>query len=276
MNDRDTDTFERFARRLARIEAEVKDPPPFGTAPRATRPVLRPNRTAVARVVAVLVMVVLLVGIAPLIGGRPTNPATSSVPAGIGAASAMPSSAPGSSLPTADALVALDPVSPPEELPGPCLGHDTIYDRARTTVEEDVANSTAVVIGTITGIGGGQWNTPGGNAPNVDHLSGWSVIRFLRVGVDTVVNGKAPGTVTLWVPGGQIGCQMFSVGGFAGIEVGSRDVFFLRNARPRSNVTGVDQAWQVWSMDGDRVATAFEGHLPVAALIERARSTSAP
>jgi hypothetical protein len=381
MNDLDDDTFEQFARRLARIDAEVKDPPPFGSPRHAAHPE-RANRAAIARVVAALAVVAVVFLVMPLVGRPTTDKPGSSVAAAIGGGSVTPEPtvAPGASgttvmvegwpascadvdpavcegvaalainnlgrnspsgplavdtrpicpavpswanpahcwqvstpvstdtvcmvvairstdgkyaqvagdvpgrasLPTDPRgcppgvdLPPLDPASPPEPMHvhGPCLDHATVYDRLRTTVEQDAARSTAVVIGTITAIGQAQWNNPGGHASSADHVGPASVVRFLRVAVDTVVRGAAPGVVTLSVPGGEIACQTFSVGGFGGIEVGSRDVFFLGDDELRIESAGVEQAWQVWPIDGGDVTTAFDGQVPLATFIARAAAT---
>jgi hypothetical protein len=379
MNDLDGDTFERFARRLARIDAEVRDPPPFGSSRRAARPA-RATRAVIARIVAALAIVAIVIAVMPLVGRPTTNEPGSSVPAAIGGGSVTrePTIAPGASgtmvevqgwpascadvdravcegvaalainnlgrnrpsgvmavdtrpicppvpswadpshcwqvstpvstdtvcmvvakrstdgkyaqvagdvpgrasmpgdprgCPPDVDLPPLDPVAPPEELPGPCLGHETVFDRLRTTIEQDSGTSTAVVIGTISAIGGGQWNTPGGNAPDVDHIGPSSVVRFIRVDVDAVVRETAPGVLTLSVPGGQIGCHTFGVGGFGGIEIGARDVFFLRDLEPRTDAAAVIGAWQVWPIEGGDVSTAFDGQIPVATFIVRAAAT---
>ena len=380
MNEPD-ETFERFVRRLARIESEVKDPPPFGIERRRGAGLgRRPGRRSILRAGAVLATIVVIAALAPLIASSPSLAPTSSDPALGGgsnapARSTSPSSGPTSTTvmvgewqaacgavdpavcqgvaalainnlgrnrptgvltvlsrpacpqvpnwadgsrcwqvytpvstgtvcmvvakrstdhqyaqvagdvpgraslpgdtkgcPPDEALVPLDPASPPKVPLGPCQTVVAIDDRLLTTIEKDAANATAVVIGTVTGVGNAQWNTLGGLQLNGNPSEPSQVFRLLRVNVETVVKGSVPEILTLWIPGGDIGCHGFW-GGMRGEgrpEVGSRYAFFLQATAPRTDLPGIDQAWQIWSIDGDRVTTTFEGSVPLSTFIERA------
>jgi hypothetical protein len=382
MNEPD-ETFERFVRRFARIEVEVKDPPPFGVGRRRGAALgRRPGRRSFLLAGVVLATIVVITALAPLIGSLPSVVPTSSDPALVGgsnapARSSIPSPWPTSTTvmvgewqascgavepavcqavaalainnlarnrptgvltvesrpacpqvpewadgsrcwqvytpvstgtvcmvvakrstdhqyaqvagdvpgraslpgdtqgcPPEEALVPLDPASPPVVPPGPCVTVVAIYDRMRTTIERDAGNATAVVIGTVTGVGQAQWNSPGGIRPNETsgHIGPSLAMRLLRVNVETVVRGSASPVLTIWIAGGEIGCHGYR-GGVLGIErpeVGSRYAFFLRAAAPRTDLPGIDQAWQVWSISGDQVTTAFEGKVPLSTFIERA------
>ena len=382
MNESDDRTFERFARRLAAIEAEVKDPPPFSTARGGGPVLLRPGRRSISGLVAALAVVVAVVAVAPLISNRPPLPPTSSQAAVVGgsngpARSASPSSSPSATsimvdkwpascvgvepdvcqrvaalainnlarnqpsgpltvvsrpvcplvpdwadgtrcwqvytpllpgtvcmviakrsaddqygqvagdepgratspgdipgCPPDEALVPLDPASPPEDVPGSCQTVVVMEDRALTTIEQDAENSTAVVIGTVTGIGEAQWNTPLGDRPTGTSIGPSQVFRLIRVDVRTVVKGSVPTVLTLWIPGGQIGCHGFwgGIRGSGRPDVGSRYALFLGNAasRTRRALPGIVPAWQIWSIEGDIVTTTFEGRVPLATFIKRA------
>jgi hypothetical protein len=276
VNESDDRTFERFVRRLAAIEAEVKDPPPFGVgrlAPRGGSIGLRVDNLSIARLMAVLVLIVGVAVAAPIVGGGPSTPLTST------AAAVAPDTSPSPALPLSPgpsdmALTPLDPAIAPSDLPGPCQTVVTMDDRALTTIEQDAANSTAVVIGTVTGVGKAQWNTALGDRPNGNSTGPSQVFRLVRVDVETVVKGSVPTILTLWIPGGEIGCHGFW-GGIRGIgrpDVGSRYAFFLGNgaSRTRRALPGVVPAWQIWPIHGDRVTTEVEGSVPLATFIERA------
>jgi len=270
MNDSDELVFERFARRLSGIEAEVKDPPPFGVErrPHAGGNIgLRVANLSIARLLTVLVLIVGIAVAAPILGGGPSTPPAST------AAAVAPVVSP-SQAPSDAALVPLDPATAPTDLPGRCQTVVTMDDRALTTIEQDAANSTAVVIGTVTGVGKAQWNTLLGDRPNGSSTGPSQVFRLVRVDVETVVKGSVPMVLTLWIPGGQIGCHGFW-GGIRGIgrpDVGSRYAFFLGSpaSRTRRALSGVVPAWQIWSIDGDRVTTDSDGKVPLATFIERA------
>lgn len=267
MSQRDSETFARFARRFSAINAEIGDPPlarwRAGGTP--TRLRTRPVMTAIAVVAVVTALAVL----SPWPTGRLGPTPTGSGPA-VGGVASSPSPPPSSAPPT-ESEVPLDPRTPPEELAGPCLNHITVFDRMTTTVEQDAAISSSVVIGTITGIGKAQWNTTDGAPPSERHdIEPSRVMRLLRVKVETVVKGAAPAVATLSIPGGTIGCHRFDMGGFAEAQIGGRYVFFLNGATPRHAIEGAISAWQTWSIEGNRVATSFEGSLPIDMFIKRA------
>jgi hypothetical protein len=271
MSEHDTETFAGFARRFRAIEGEIGDPPPLGWSAGGNpgRPRSKPFLPSTAVIALAMVVAVL----SPLLAGR-NGPLSGANGSAAGGGATTPS-APASSLspspsPSASGLVSLDPLAAPEELPGPCLNHTTVFDRARTTIEQDAAMSSVVVIGTITEIGEAQWNTTDGRAPRGRDIEPSHVLRLLRVKVESVVNGTAPSVVTAWIPGGQIGCHGFTMGGFADAQVGRRYVFFLNETPPRNGISGVSAAWQTWSVEEDSVVTSFEGNVPLGVFVERA------
>ena len=267
MNEDDSEIFARFARRFRAIDAEVGEPP---IAPwRADRTPSRLGFRGFLPATAVVVLVVALAVLSPPFAGRDGPPSSAGGPTVGGVVPTSPAP-PASPVPTASDLVPLDPMTPPEELAGPCLNHTTVFDRAVTTVEQDAAKSSTIVIGTITGIGKAQWNTADGRPPGLSGIEASRVFRLLRVDVETVVLGKASAVETFWIPGGMIGCHYFTTGDFAAAQVGRRYVFFLDGSPPRKSIAGAIAAWQTWSIEGLSVATSFEGDLPLEIFIKRA------
>jgi hypothetical protein len=266
------ETFERFARRLADIEAEVKDPPPLGVAGAGTAIGLRPSVRSISRALAVATVVVVAAAVIPFIAGGRTSPPISSSQVGLGG-SISPSPASPSPTPTGQGLPPLDPARPPEEPSGPCINQVTVFDRMRTTIEQDASRSIAVVIGTITGVGKAQWNTPDGRPRGGSDLVASRVLRLLRVDVETVAKGSTPKVITVWIPGGLIGCHGFFIGDFGDPRVGSRYVFFLGGSAPSARLDGVTGAWQMWFVEDDLVQTSFDGRVPLATLITRVSSS---
>jgi len=267
MNERDTDTFARFGRRMALIEAEIKNPPRLDVS-QIDRYAVRKPASRRAPALAGVALVVAVVVVASLIADRRPAP-SATVPAGAGDSSGVPA-ATASSVPSVAALVPLDPASSPEEPTGPCLSHTTVYDRLRTTIEQEANMSSAVLVGTVSAIGKAQWNTEDGRMPSSEQLEPSQVMRLVRVGVEIVVTGTATGIITVQIPGGLIGCHGFYVGLFAEPKVGSRYLMFLGNVDAGST-EGVVGAREVWAIEGDMVSTAFDGFLPLATVIERAR-----
>jgi hypothetical protein len=105
MDDHDKETFARFERRLATIEAEVKDPPPFIA---RTRPVARLQRASrsLAAVGGVAVLVVAVLAFGPMLtADRATGPTASSRASNEASRSAFPTSPEPS--PSADAAARL-------------------------------------------------------------------------------------------------------------------------------------------------------------------------
>jgi hypothetical protein len=269
MNESDELVFERFARRLTAIEAEVKDPPPFSSARPSGALLPRPGGSSIARAVAALAVVVAVIAVAPLIGGRHATSPTPSTAGGVAGLSTPPATS--SPTPSAVALQQLDPAASPEELPGPCLTRATVYDRMVTSIEQDASSANAIVIAKVVRIGGAQWNTQSGRPSGEHDLDAFHVMRRFEVSVETVVRGTPPRVAVLWIDGGVIGCQVFL--GPASVEVGSRYVLFVTNAAPRTAFDGYGYAWRVWPITGNLVSTEFDGELPLTTVIKRA-STS--
>jgi len=269
MNEDDELVFERFARRLSRIEAEVKDPPRLNAGSRFDAGQRsRQDRRSSLRAVAVVAGVAAIAVAASFIGARPTTGPSASVRAAVGGPSSPPPASE-SAAASEMALVPLDPASPPDEPPGPCQTVRVMTDRMRTTIEEDAARSSAVVIGTVTGVGRAQWNTPSSARPNGANIGPSLVMRLVRVHVEIFARGRKLSPITVWVQGGQIGCHGYWAG-VGDIAVGSRSAFFLVPNVPRAIVPDVQEAWQIWSISGDQVATEFEGKVPLSTFIERA------
>lgn len=377
MNERDADTFARFARRFTQVEAEVKDPPPLEQVRRDTTVRLGPIHRSMASAAGAVALVVIAVSLVPFIAGGITAPPVPSSPATSGSSSTPPPSAssadpvmvsgpdwsatcgevepvvcegvaalaqnnlgrarpsgvltvqarpvcppvshrydptlcwqvyspvsngtvcmviakrsdeggygqvagdvPGRQsqpsdvpgCPSGTALVPLDPSPPPERFTGPCGGHYEIYDRFATTIEQDVRWASTVLVGTVTGVGKAQWNTPDGDPPKRSNPR--PPLRLLRVEVETLIKGTTAGVTTLWITGGVIGCHSFGSSEIpVEVEVGSRFVFFLADARSaRRGLESVPGVAQMWPVEGDQVRTRVEGVVPLLTFIERAIS----
>lgn len=52
------------------------------------------------------------------------------------------------------------------------------------------------------------------------------------------------------------------------IAVGDRFVVFPGGAAPRNGLTGVVQAWQLWSINGNSITTSFTPTLPLQEVLE--------
>ena len=273
MTDRDDDTFNLFAERFARIEPLVSD-----------RPTTRRRRATVGPLVVATVAVIaaaVLGGVA--LGGRlaSTGPATSdpgaartNAPAIGPSFAASPQDRPSSE---SVALVPLDPAQSPREIPPPCLIHATMTDRLMTTPAQDATSSLTVLVGRVSGVGAAQWNTSDGQPPGEVDQDAGSVLRLVRIDVESTIRGVAvPAVITVWIPGGTIGCQQYLIGGFrSDLAVGDRYVVFLRSGLPRTGLTGVFQAWQLWSISGDSVATEFTPNVRLQELLDQLRAGAA-
>jgi hypothetical protein len=276
MTDRDDDTFNQFAERFARIEPLVSDRPTTNARPRTVR------RVAVA--VATVALIVAAVGLGGVVlGGR----LASSGPAASGAVAVKtiaptigPSTAaspPGQPSSDPVSLVPLDPAQPPRELPPPCLIHMTTTDQLITTPAQDATSSLTVLIGRVSDVGSAQWNTPDGQPPGKVDLDAGSVLRLVRIEVESTIRGVAvPSVITVWILGGTIGCQQYLIGGFPrDVAIGDRYVVFLRSGLPRTGLTRVFQAWQLWSIRGDSVATESTPNVRLEELLDQLRSGAA-
>lgn len=177
------------------------------------------------------------------------------------AASAEPSGAVGAD------LIPLDPVTPPVEADGECAYWHATIDRVPMTMEQLAGASSAVVRAVVEDIGGAQWNTSDRNPPRDMEPAWWHVMRLVRLKPIEALIGE-PGTTTVWVPGGTIGCLTFVVQGFE-IDVGREYLFFLFDKEPSSAIEGTLQARQYWPIEGDAVSSPLEGKLPFEVVEER-------
>lgn len=202
--------------------------------------------------------------------------AACSVPGSSGPAStltgAAPSSSPGgpdrTETPASDdseALdIPLDPLTPPPELPGECLGHGMVEDGVPPTVEVATRRADAVVEVTVLDVGEAQWNTKDGRLPTgeVEYLDPSNVLRLLRVRVDRTQAGSMPTeTATVYVLGGTIGCHRFIVAGLADPVPGKRFLMFL--GASRSRFAAVRQVQELWPIEDGAVITPVDGRVPV-------------
>jgi hypothetical protein len=275
MTDRDDETFSRFAERFAKIEPLVSD-----------RPATSDRRAAIRRgpatVVAMFVIALVVGGV--VLGGRPGQLGTAAS-GPVADATTVPSVAatdPSSPSPRRStepvALAPLDPAQPPREVPPPCLVHMTTTDRLLTTPAQDATSSLTVVIGSASGVGAAQWNTVDSQPPRQDDADAGSVLRLVRIEVESTIRGvPVPSLITVWILGGAIGCQQYWIGGFPPtIAVGDRYVVFLRSGVPRIPLDGVFEAWQLWAIHGDSVTTEFTPNLRLDDVLNQMRGDSAP
>lgn len=280
MTDQDDETFARFAGRFARIEPLVADRPRTLARRRSVwSAVLASAGVAVAVLVIGGVVLGGRLGFMAPVASQPTgddgsygaSPGVSTVPGPTPVA-------PSSGLVAPGALVPLDPAEPPEELPPPCFATTTMYDRMVTTPAEDAARSVTVLVGRVTGVGAAQWNTAGGRAPATDHPDAANVMRLLRIEVEETIRGKpVPSVITIWIPGGTIGCHQFDIGGTPrNIAVGDQFVVLIGDGEPRSGLDGILPASQLWPTDGTRVTTEFDPNLPLAGVLEQMRASPRP
>ena len=272
MIDRDHDTFEAFAVRFAAVEALVPARPAMR--PRGTR---RSIATFAAAAAAVFVLVV-----GGAVGSRllSTGPvATASHDASVVALASPPASSlvtpPSQSHapPSEIVLAPLDPARPVETLRPPCYSHYAIVDRMVTTPAQDAAGSTSVVIARATAVGAAQWNAPDGRPRDQWAVGPFDVMRLVRLEVETTIHGAVqPEVITVWVPGGTIGCDEFRLSGIPDLAPGGRYVVFLNATATRTAQAGVVGAWQLWSISGDSVGTPQVGPVPLDELITQIRA----
>jgi hypothetical protein len=138
--------------------------------------------------------------------------------------------------------------------------------------------SSRVVVGRVIAVGAAQWNTPDGAPPSRDirHASPLDVMKVARIAVETTARGPVePDVETVWIAGGTIGCDEFRVSWLPDVRPGQRYVVFLKAVAPRTGQAGVVQAFQLWAITGDSVATSFVGAVPLGELIAQLRADPA-
>lgn len=236
---------------------------------------------ASAVAVSIGALVMLSLPSLPRSGGGPAlvpPTATSDASSPVPAVSALPPTSPSTGEPGfASTPVPLAPDVPAEPPSGKCLAHDFVVDGVPPTVEAVTRIASSVIVGTVTGVGPGQWNTPDGDLPTAeDDITPLNVMRFLRIEVQQQVMGEqgAEKVRTVWVNGGTIGCHQFSYSGYPNaIEAGQRYVLFLGFATPKTGQVEVQQVYEMWSIDeNDDVSTPEDGGVPLSALVETIRA----
>ncbi len=201
-------------------------------------------KTANLAVVSSLVIVLLVAAVAFVLAG-PLRPTV------------------GSSVPT-QSPIALSAAVTPQPLPGNCLNYASVTDGAAPTIDLITKVSSAAIVGTVTGVGGAQWNTADGLPPTArEELDAYHVMRLVNIDVSRTLRGAAMASLTVWVPGGAIGCSRFDSGEFPQtISPGDAFVFFLRAESPRTGATGVLRTGEMWPVATDgTVVTPVDGKL---------------
>jgi hypothetical protein len=275
MTDRDDETFSRFAEHFAKIEPLVSDRPTTTDRRAAVGP--GPRTIVGGIVIALVVGGVVLGGRLGQLGTAASGPVADATTVPSVAATDPSSPSPRRSTEPV-ALVPLDPAQPPREVPPPCLVHMTTYDRMVTTPAQDATSSLTVLVGRVSGVGAAQWNTTDGQPPGLDDADAFSVLRLVRIEVESTIRGvPVPSVVTVWILGGTIGCQEYLIGGSPqGIAVGDHYVVFLRSGVPRIPLDGVFEAWQLWAIRGDSVTTEFTPNLRLDEVLNQMRGGTAP
>jgi hypothetical protein len=220
----------------------------------------------------------LLIAIGIVVLGRPDSgptPFPSDRPIARASPSATPPQASTSARPPATdepiVLSALEPDEPPVQLAGECLGHMTIIDYAfEPTVPFLTHQAASVILGRVGAVGSGRWNSSNGAPPQDLDDQAMPVIRLVRIDVDRTVTGPpVPATIVVWVPGGTIGCQMWSQTGDPGpLAPGDRFALFVGWRRPAIRLNDLRSANAWLRIDAAGQIQADERELTVDAFIE--------
>lgn len=174
------------------------------------------------------------------------------------------------------AQVQLDPVQAPQPLADHCNDYGTMVERAATTIEMDTLASDAVVVGRVSDVGAAQWNTPDSLPPTRPDIDATRVMRLIRVEVESTVVGQAIPVLTLWIPGGTIGCNSFGISGIPQeFKDGERYAFFVGSAGPRTGLDSVLEVREMWPIENEAIISPVEGRIPLATFLERASAVAA-
>lgn len=191
----------------------------------------------------------------------------------LGRGASVSTEQPASQVPVA-APVKLAPDEPATAPDEECLSHIAIVDGLPMTVERSASISSTVVVGTVTEVGPARWRTEGEKPVTEDHeLTPDNVMRLVRISVEEQLAGAtADELIVIWIPGGTIGCHNFSRSGIPStIKPGDRFALFLDTTRPPlPSIVDVAQVVEMWPVEGDQVATAADGKLPISEVSARA------
>jgi hypothetical protein len=176
--------------------------------------------------------------------------------------------------------IALDPARSPAPPPD-CDGAYSLLEWVEPPSIDSVApRASSIVVGTIIGVGAGQWNTETGQPPrDAEDIDPYlDVMTVVRVRVDEVLAGTTGPITTVWFPGGKIGCATYSVSDYPGdVDMGQRFVVATRELTPRTGLEGVEQIEAMWRIDDHgRVSTLYDGTMPLSELAARVRAARTP
>jgi hypothetical protein len=229
------------------------------------------NRTAFLTQTLLAVLVALLAGCTAAdessIAGDVSGQAT---PVAIAVPAAMATTEPGATTDPDAVRPSPEVTAPP---PGDCRSYTTFRDGAPPTVEILTRVASSAFVGTITEVGPARWNTVDGEAPSRDAIEGDSVVRLAKVQVTEPISGAAgaDGAVTVALPGGQMGCDVFEDADIPlEVEPGDTYVFFV-GSPGRLHVGEGDLATAMWPVSPTgAVATPTEGTMSVEELVRLA------
>jgi hypothetical protein len=155
-------------------------------------------------------------------------------------------------------------------------------DRPDPTIENRSASSSAVLVGTVSSIEPGRWNTPTGDRPDeLIDTPGQSTIIYRPVAIktDSLVRGEARGSeLTVRWLGGQAECDYagFEGGSALDLKLDSQYAFFL-GASTNADETQTEKELTIlgsWLVTADgRIETPLDGTLSISAFttqVERA------
>ncbi|MEP7379105.1 MAG: hypothetical protein ABI725_06020 [Chloroflexota bacterium] len=126
--------------------------------------------------------------------------------------------------------------------------------------------SAVMVAGTFGGYGPGRWNTPDGKRPTseeyLDSTYDVTIVRDVRISVETSVRGAPTDLEGAYVRGGEIGCDSIRYSHIPELEPGSRWLFFL-NPGPvgDANSPVLTELLRAWPISAKNVVTTDAGAL---------------
>lgn len=164
-------------------------------------------------------------------------------------------------------LVPLAPAAEPKPLDRECSVFRTTVDELPLPATAMARDASTSIVGTIVAIGPAQWNTRDGLPPSAPaDFNAEAVLRLIRVDVSQQLAGAMQtGLLTVWIPGGSIGCHTFVMDGYPLTPaVGDKFAFFLQDKAPAAGISSVLRARAMWPIGADGlVTTPAEGKLTV-------------
>ncbi len=214
-------------------------------------------------VAAILLLSTIVVGPAGCRLAGSTEPTPKPEPTAARAESPKPTSTP-TSVPDLRSPGPRKPTDP-RVTESPCIQISFVGEPIPPTIANAADFSDIVVVGTLVGYGPDRWSTADGHRPTWNEVrsDGLSIVRPVSIAVERTLRGDSTTLGSVFVLGGRVGCDTFSVSDPLDAAVGTRAVYYLGTTTDGPSLL---EAWAITA--DDMVVTPLDGLVPLQEIVD--------